>query len=1471
MSTGYKTFLAVCLIAVFSAFSAYGQSYTNSNVGKFVSNTLPATYDTINVPISITIGDMEVRIDTLFHTWDSDVDMWLFTPWGDSIELSTDNGGSGDDYLGTILDQEATTPITAGSAPFTGSFIPEGDLSAFYGMDAAGDWVLRIVDDAGGDDGELQQWGLDFSTGGGGPTWSYGVLYVQDGGNPGGLNTGSDFESVSSWDTLADPSNSANFWSQAGAIPFPFEYFGVPVTHFKASQNMLLTFDTTATLLPNANQNLPTDSLPPMTIAAFWDEFTSSPPTGSNDRIVTKLYGTPPNQQLWIKWFSFEYGNPNTSFQYSAIVLEEGSNKVYLVDMYGSSTGSPALTTTAGVQFDNLNAVQWDSDTLHLAGNGSSNSDNDYYEFYPLLANDYAVNWIAPETNIMVADSTYMVEAEVANLGTDAQTNVPVRLFADGMQIGSDVLVSLAPGDVDTVMFTYTPLAAGDVTLSVTSFLAGDQNPGNDTASEMVAVYPSGTTFMTIMVMSDTVNKPISNSLPPTLDTLTVSGMTGTQIVDMELVIDSLTHTYDSDLDIYLISPYGDSLELSTDNGGSGDNYIGTVFDDQAALSIVSGSAPFTGFFRPEGYPPGFGAWNGMDPDGDWVLMVADDFSGDDGTLHQWSIVLTLAVSAPPPTATLPFVEGFNDTTLQIPMGWMQIDADGGDEVPGADWRVIVDTVSNVFPMEGIGYAANNYQAANAMGMIDEWLITPQILDYQSGMELSFWLNHADGPWDDSVMVLISTTGNDPADFTMIDYLNCPVVWTEYSYNLENYGVNPGDNFYVAFRYYIVDGGSFGNHSNFFGLEEVMIDFPPQLDPPRNLQAVAGDAEVELFWETPMAPGIVEIAYDDGSGEGNLSIGSTAEGDLAVRFTPNVYPSTLLAIRVYFDTTATGMTSIDYTIWDGDVNGPANSLATGPYTINRGMFDDIDVSAAGIQITQNDFFISFFEPVGQTMNLAWDTSSPTAGRGWVNAPGLGLPWQPLGNISPTFDNNLMIRALVLEGVGKDARIVELSSDGSSRPVSLAGLESKMDDGKKIGVTDRSSGAAYLDGVIPDQKVSGKGLVEAGSVSEGYRAPLSKGASLFGVQDLLGYNIYRSTDSLNYSLVASVDSLSLTYLDGSVTNGTTYYYYVTAMYTGGESGPSNVAVATPMGADTAFFDDFEAYTAGMQLVVQNPVDWTTWSNSPGSGEDPYVSSNYAYSGSNSVVIAPNNDLVKTLGMLTSGSWGMTFQMYIPSGKAGYFNTLSFFDGANSEWGMQCFFNVGGMASLDAGGQASATFNYSYDVWNEVTVIVDLDQDSAQFIFNGTVIHAWQWTEGSFGNGGLLMLDANDFYGATPDDEMYFDDYDFDADTLRSLVGIGDDLGSQVPVEFSLEQNYPNPFNPTTTIKYGLKEQVKVSLKIYNILGQVVKTLVSGNQTAGYKQVVWDGTNEFGAKVASGVYIYRIEAGNFVKSQKMILMK
>ncbi len=99
----------------------------------------------------------------------------------------------------------------------------------------------------------------------------------------------------------------------------------------------------------------------------------------------------------------------------------------------------------------------------------------------------------------------------------------------------------------------------------------------------------------------------------------------------------------------------------------------------------------------------------------------------------------------------------------------------------------------------------------------------------------------------------------------------------------------------------------------------------------------------------------------------------------------------------------------------------------------------------------------------------------------------------------------------------------------------------------------------------------------------------------------------------------------------------------------------------------------------------------------------------------------------------------------------------------------------------------------------------------------------------------------------------------------------DVGNTLPDEFALHQNYPNPFNPTTLIRYDLRDNVQVSLRIYNLLGQEVRTLVNEFQGAGSQQALWDGLDNKGNTVPSGIYIYQIEAGSFVHARKMVMLQ
>ncbi len=194
-------------------------------------------------------------------------------------------------------------------------------------------------------------------------------------------------------------------------------------------------------------------------------------------------------------------------------------------------------------------------------------------------------------------------------------------------------------------------------------------------------------TFVGSQAIPDSNATGISNALSIALPT-------GAQISGLTVSLD-ITHTYTGDLDIFLRGPNGVQIELSTDNGGPADNYIGTTFIDNAATAIVSGIAPFTGYFRPEQPLTSlFGNGSGL-----WTLVVVDDLGGDFGTLDGWSITVDyLAGNGSSNSETLVgtadtdrmYGRGGNDKINALAGGDFLFGGDGTDTLTGGLGRDIM-------------------------------------------------------------------------------------------------------------------------------------------------------------------------------------------------------------------------------------------------------------------------------------------------------------------------------------------------------------------------------------------------------------------------------------------------------------------------------------------------------------------------------------------------------------------------------------------------------------------------------------------------------------------------------------------------------------------------------------------------------------------------------------------------------------
>jgi flagellar hook assembly protein FlgD len=117
-------------------------------------------------------------------------------------------------------------------------------------------------------------------------------------------------------------------------------------------------------------------------------------------------------------------------------------------------------------------------------------------------------------------------------------------------------------------------------------------------------------------------------------------------------------------------------------------------------------------------------------------------------------------------------------------------------------------------------------------------------------------------------------------------------------------------------------------------------------------------------------------------------------------------------------------------------------------------------------------------------------------------------------------------------------------------------------------------------------------------------------------------------------------------------------------------------------------------------------------------------------------------------------------------------------------------------------------------------------------------------------------------------VYYDDVT--VQVIGTTTGVTD-RNSGVPKTFELANNYPNPFNPTTVIRFGVPSASDISIVVYNVLGQKVRSLANGPVAAGFHEVTWDGRDDLGTVVQSGVYFYRLETGPTAIVKKMLFVK
>lgn len=304
--------------------------------------------------------------------------------------------------------------------------------------------------------------------------------YEYDGDTPGGLNQDGAYPEGSGqepgWTEILGPSVATPTWSTSQSIPFAFDFNGAAVTSYVASSTGVLTFTASPGAAPSAtNAALPDASIPDNSICVWGLEA-----SGTNDHISTKTFGTAPNRQHWIHWSSCS--NDAVSWSYWSIVLEETTNKIYIVDQR-SSSGTGGLTVGLQISAAEAYQVNGSPNVDNIAGTDATSADDHYYEFnYGTLPSDEIALQEFDLLPYIGSGATDMVGTFV-NLGANTITDVTVT-WDDGTGPYVDNLSGLNVATNGTYTFTHgtqlNPTAGNAYTITLSVDVTGDINASNN-------------------------------------------------------------------------------------------------------------------------------------------------------------------------------------------------------------------------------------------------------------------------------------------------------------------------------------------------------------------------------------------------------------------------------------------------------------------------------------------------------------------------------------------------------------------------------------------------------------------------------------------------------------------------------------------------------------------------------------------------------------------------------------------------------------------------------------------------------------------------------------------------------------------------------------------------------------------------------------------------------------------------------
>jgi subtilisin-like proprotein convertase family protein len=675
----------------------------------------------INFPHSGTITDVNVTIE-ISHTFDSDVHVWLISPSGTSVKLVGNIGLGGDNFEDTVFDDEATVSIVDGLPPFTGTFRPEVPLSAFDDENSLGKWKLQVFDDSTSDTGTLLGWSVSVALLGVASflepvaltdlagNYSFnnlqpGDYYVREhftdeqiaagwvptqaAPEPVTVRTGSNVRDVDigNWIPVFTDRGSiqGQKWSDA-------DQDGVKDANEPGLEGWIVYIDSdldgvrdlTSAPVTKSAGDVPkaiTDfsaTRSQITFDGVGDVFSVEVTLDIDHTSMVDLDAylfSPSGRQ--VKLFSAD-GGPNDNFENLTLADDAARSIESLTAADHPFTGrwrpEEALSAFTGDELTGTWTLEI-RDTA-FADEGTLNSwslsiitgeafevtdDEGFYVFNNLTEATYVVReesqpgWVQMQPAVIDIPSAVWTgsqwEVQVTNLDV---TNVD---FGNYGALGS--LQGIVYADYNG---NFGNNAAEPGLAGWTVFIDEDGNGTRDLGS------------LNESLTSD--ESHAINNVFPVSSKIWVGGIG--RITDLNVTLD-ITHTYDEDLTVHLVSPAGTSVLLFSGVGGGGDDFDGTTFDDAATAAIGTGTAPFAGTFRPVG---ALSAFNGENAHGFWTLQVVDSSSADFGTLNEWGLSilgdeLATTTNAQGVYAFTNLEPGTYDVKVELQPGWSPTETPG--------------------------------------------------------------------------------------------------------------------------------------------------------------------------------------------------------------------------------------------------------------------------------------------------------------------------------------------------------------------------------------------------------------------------------------------------------------------------------------------------------------------------------------------------------------------------------------------------------------------------------------------------------------------------------------------------------------------------------------------------------------------------------------------------------------------------